>query len=249
MALIKQASWSPANHEPVAMHLGDLKAQAAMVESEAARNAAAILDAARLQRDKILAGAKEQGHREGFDKGRAEGLAKGITEGRAQGVAESKSRLADIEARWASGAAEFEVARDRMLTEARQDLIRLSLRIAERVIKRRIDTDPNIAAAQLEAVLGMILRPSKLVIVINPDDAPTLRDAMPSLMSRFSAAQHLELVNDPSLPRGSCIARTSGGEIDASLWTQLDRIAETLLCGGLTHDSAAAKPASDGSVA
>lgn len=245
MALIKQATWSPSNREPVVLHLGDLKAQAAMVEQEAAKQAAGILAAARVQRDKLLTGAKDQGHREGLERGLAEGREKGLAEGRAQGVSEIKPRLAEIEARWMTGATEFEVARERMLTEARQDLLRLAVRIAERVIKRRIETDPNIAASQLESVLSLIMRPTKLTIAINPDDEPALRGAMPAMMAKFTAAQHMELAMDPALPRGSCVARTSGGEIDASIWTQLDRVADTLLFGGLTADSGAGHQPAD----
>ena len=43
---------------------------------------------------------------------------------------------------------------------------------------------------------------------------------------------------DPKLERGSCIARTpGGGVIDASIRTQLDRIAEVLLPGDAMLDS------------
>jgi flagellar assembly protein FliH len=159
-----------------------------------------------------------------------------MAEGHAKALAELKTRLQEIEARWMTAVTEFEAARDRMLTEARHDLLRLAVRIAERVIKRRIDTDPKVAASQLEAVLTHILRPSRLTVLACPDDLPALREAMPTLCARFSAAAHVELQGDPSLPRGSCVARTLGGEIDASIWTQLDRVADTLLDGGLTRD-------------
>lgn len=237
MALIRQSSWTPSNRPAVVMHLGDLRERAAAVEREAAQQAASIMADASTKRAGMLEGAKEQGYREGLAKGIAEGRAKGEAEGHAAALAASRTRLAEIEARWMAGAAEFEVARERMLSEARQDLLWLAIQIAERVIKSRIETDPKVAAAQLEAVLGMIMRPSNLTIAINPDDEGVLREAMPSMVSRFAAAQHMELVREPSLPRGSCVARTTGGEIDASIWSQLDRVAETLLYGGLTRDT------------
>jgi flagellar biosynthesis/type III secretory pathway protein FliH len=237
MALIKQANWSPGNRDAVVLRLGDLKDRAALLEREATTQAAKIIADARAERERLVAGARERGLAEGHAKGYADGHAKGLAEGRHEGVNEIKPRLQDIEARWMAGAAEFEIARERMLDEARRDLLRLSLRIAERVIKGRIETDPGIAAAQIESVLGMIMNPTRLAIVINPDDEPALKDAMPSLMARFAAATHMGMTTDPALPRGSCLARTSGGEIDATIWTQLDRISETLLAGGLTSDA------------
>ena len=241
MALIRQATWSPGNRPAVVMHLGDLRERAAAVEREAASHAAAIVADAGSQRAGMLAGAKEQGYREGLAKGLAEGRAKGEAEGHAAALSTARATLSEIEAKWMAGAAEFEVARERLLGEARQDVLRLAIQIAERVIKGKIETDPNIAVSQVEAALGMIMRPSKLTIAINPVDEPTLREAMPSMMGRFTAAQHMELAMDPGLPRGSCVARTSGGEIDASIWTQLDRVAETLLYGGMTRDTGRGK--------
>jgi flagellar assembly protein FliH len=223
------------------MHLGDLRERAAAVEREAANHAASIVADAGSKRAGMLEGAKEQGYREGLAKGLAEGRAKGEADGHAAALAASRATLSEIEARWMTGAAEFEVARERMLGEARQDILRLAIQIAERVIKSRIETDPKIAVSQVESALGMIMRPSKLTIAINPEDETVLREAMPSMMARFSAAQHMELAMDPGLPRGSCVARTSGGEIDASIWTQLDRVSDTLLYGGMTRDTGRGK--------
>ena len=223
------------------MHLADIRERAAAVEREAASHAAALVADAGSKRAGMLEGAKEQGHREGLAKGLAEGRAKGEAAGHAEALATARATLSEIEARWMAGAAEFEVARERMLGEARRDVLRLAIQIAERVIKTKIETDPKIASSQVESVLGMILRPSKLTIAINPEDEAVLREAMPSMMGRFSAAAHMELAMDPGLPRGSCVARTSGGEIDASIWTQLDRVAETLLYGGMTRDTGRGK--------
>ena len=143
MALIKQASWTPGDREAVVMHLGDLRAQAALVEKEAARRAVSIIAQAREEREKQVVGGREQGYREGLATGLAEGRARGEAEGHARAVQELKPRLVEIEARWMTAVSEFEAARDRMLTEARHDLLRLAIRIAEPLSDHPLVIEPR----------------------------------------------------------------------------------------------------------
>jgi flagellar biosynthesis/type III secretory pathway protein FliH len=66
--------------------------------------------------------------------------------------------------------------------------------------------------------------------VVHPDDQPILNKALPALTAALRATEHVEVGADPSLPRGSCIARTpSGGIIDASIDVQLQRMVEQIL--------------------
>jgi flagellar biosynthesis/type III secretory pathway protein FliH len=131
-----------------------------------------------------------------------------------------------------------------MLRLFQRDVLRLALAVAERITKRVVQTDAQVAAAQLEAVLGVIVRPTELTVRIHPDDREVLSAALPQIAARFSQARHIELVDDASLMRGSCVAATraagggSGGggamapgEIDASIQTQIDRIVEAMLPG------------------
>jgi flagellar assembly protein FliH len=235
MAMIRQSNAGTMARDAVVLDLGDLKRQADSIRARARAEAELILAQARAEREKILAGAAEQGKAAGYAAGLEEGCAAGSAQGRAAAVAEIKPVLAALEQAWSASLQEFVGARQTLLAEARHDVLRLAVRMGELVTKRVLELNPAAVADQLAAVLALILRPTRLIVAVHPDDVPILRESLPDLASRFEAAAHVELQNDPSLDRGSCIVRCApdgrfgAGEIDASIQTQLERIIETLL--------------------
>jgi len=66
-------------------------------------------------------------------------------------------------------------------------------------------------------------------LLVCPLDRGAIDEALPGLLARYSQAQHIEVVDDASLGRGSVVARLAGGEIDATIGTQLVRLVEALV--------------------
>lgn len=235
MALIRQANAKTMARDAVVLDLGDLKRQGDEIKARARAEAELIIARARTEREKILAGAAEQGQREGLERGTIEGRRQGQAEGRAEALAQARPQLARLEEAWTKALADFQQQREDMLAAARTEVLRLALEIARLVTRREVQAHPEVVVDQVAAVLALLSRPSRLVISIHPDDQVLVVDALPALSQRFPAATHIELACDPALERGSCIARSgadgqsSGGEIDASIATQLARIVETLL--------------------
>ncbi len=229
MALIRTADPVLASRDAVALDLGDLRARGDALVAAAKQHASRVIAEARAERERILAGAREEGLAAGTAEGRLRGEREGRAEGHAAALAQSKERLAALESSWRAALADFESRRDAMLREASRHLLTLALRVARRVVHRVIDADPRVAEAQLEAAMSLITRPTRLRVAIHPDDEPAVREALPSLLARFPLAAHVEFVTDPALSRGSCVARSAGGEIDASIDAQLDAIARALI--------------------
>lgn len=252
MALIKSANSSIAARGAVVLDLGDLTRQGQAIIAAAQRQASAIIAEAHAERARLIGDASANGRAEGVAEGRAEGLRHGAEQGKAQALVEHKAALDAMVTAWSGALEQFVGARERLLSEAKTGVIRLALAIGERVTRRAIDARPDAAIAQLEAVLERVLRPSRLAVRVHPTDRAVLTDAAPAIIQRFSAVQHVELIDDPALARGSCVAVVTdaahggdaagstgaGGEIDASISTQLDRIAEAILPGVRTDNPA-----------
>lgn len=233
MAIIRRAQVEGRETAGVRLDLGDLQRHADQIRQIAADQSERILADARAERERLIASAAEIG----FGKGLAEGRQQGYEEGVARGVAEAsaawKERLAKIEQSFAAALAHFEHDRDRMLFEARQDILTLALLIAQKVTHRVVATDPGVVADQLAAALAALSKPTSVVIAIHPDDEKVAAEALPSLMKQIAAVQHAEMVVDPALGPGSCVVRTAGGGvIDASIRTQLERIVAALAPAG-----------------
>ncbi|RMH29949.1 MAG: hypothetical protein D6692_03615 [Planctomycetota bacterium] len=243
MGMIRRADLDQITRQGTVMDLSDLRARGDAIISDATREAERIIAAARAERERLLAGADAEGHRQGFERG----LGEGREEGRKQGYEEArKSQASNIEAicaGWRSALERFESDREALLSAARAEVVELSVEIAARVIRRVVEIDPSVVLSQVEAVLGAIMRPTRLKLRVHPADLELARMELPSIVSHFELCRHADLVPDPSLERGSCIATTEeGGRIDAAIGSQLDRIVAELLpdrsdAGSLRVDS------------
>src|SRR5262245_33760260 len=108
-----------------------------------------MVDEARRERERLTQGAREEGRREGIEIGAAEGRRTGEEQGRLAALAEYKERLTTLDTAWSAALARLEQDRDRILMEARQDVLHLAVRLGELVTKRAIEVRPEVITDQL----------------------------------------------------------------------------------------------------
>jgi flagellar assembly protein FliH len=230
MALIRQATAATMARDALVLDLGDLKRQADAVRARAQADAHRILADANAERERILHTAAEEGHAQGLARGMEDGFSRGRAQGLAEARSDLKTRLETLDQRWSDALDSLEKDRDRILLEAREDVLRLAIAMGELVAKRHISASPQAVIDQVAAALSLLSQPTRTTIRVHPDDLTLVQDALPTLAATIAAAAHAELAPDASLQPGDCILRTpSGGEIDASISAQLHRIAEALL--------------------
>lgn len=251
MALIRNSSGSTIVRDAIVLDLGDLREQGDRMVRVARAEAERIVAAAHAERARIISGAAEQGRTEGYASGLETGRAEGREQAEAGAMVEHRDRLAKVERAWSASLGAFDLDREDLVQGALRDVVRLATTIAERITKRVIMLDPKVVEDQLAAVLAVVVRPTELVIRVHPEDRPSVDRALPALMAAMPAIRHAEIVNDLAIERGGCVATTranadsgeaGGGEIDARISTQLDRLVETLL----PQDTPAADDASGG---
>lgn len=238
MPLIKSNVADHLARSAIVLDLGDLQRQGALLIKQARDQAEAELAQARAGRARILAGASDQGRAEGFAKGLEEGRRKGVEDAYQAALNEHRQKLETLEANWSSVLAEFAAQREVLIQQATEDVVALALAIARRVIKRSIECDPNIVVDQVAAALAVVTRPTEVQIAVHPDDRPLVADALPGLLAALPMIRHAEVIEDKKAQRAGCVVRTrgdrvmndvGGGEIDASIQTQIDRIVELLV--------------------
>jgi flagellar biosynthesis/type III secretory pathway protein FliH len=244
MALIKHANVSALAREAVVLDLGDLARQGEAILAQARKRAEQVVAEAQAERARLMSGAAEEGRQAGFAEGLERGAREGAERGYAEAVAERREALGALEQRWTAALDALSADRDRLMSDARRDVIVLACKLASLVTHRMIQQQPGVVADQLTAVLELVLRPTRLAVAIHPEDRPVVEAALPGLVRKYANATHVDLVEDAGLERGSVVARLAdggaggsggggggggGGEIDASIGTQLERIAEALL--------------------
>lgn len=215
--------------QPQAFSMRDIEGQARAILVRARQQAEQLLAAAQAEADQL----KQQARSQGFAEGRTEGLAKGHAEGLAKGIEqalnENSAALSASVGTLTKAMAEIDAQRRDMQAEALREVIELSVAIAERVTKRQGQLDAEVAVANVNEALKLVVHANDVRIAIHPTQRAALESAMPKLRLQWPKLQHVELVDDERLAPGGCRVYSAEGEIDADLNEQLRRVAADLV--------------------
>ena len=229
MALIKIANSHRIVKDAVVLDMAALDRQAERILTAAHAQVDQILAEARAEARRLTENAGAQGHAAGYELGLTEGRENGRVQGHTEAVEQSAAEIQQMTASFTSALESWEQARDAMQQEANEDILRFAFALAEKVIHRVIDHDATVVKDQLMAAICLVSRPHEITILVHPEDRPRLQELVPELTARLTECKHVEMVDDAMLDRGGCKVKTRGGAIDASIRTQLNRIAEALL--------------------
>lgn len=229
MTVLKRNSHSATASEAVVLDLSDLGAQARRLLANARAESKQIVDDARADAQCIRAEADERGYDEGKARGESDGRAQGAEDARRELMEQLKPRLDQLTESWQRALEHWEHTRSDMLLEAREDILTFAFELTTKIIGKAIARDPSLVQDQVAAALDLLNRPTVLNVVVHPDDEPLVQEVLPQLLQRIDGCDHAAIATDPSIARGGCIVRTAGGSVDATIDTQLQRIAESLL--------------------
>ena len=129
---------------------------------------------------------------------------------------------------WYEALADAWKSRDNYLAENEAALLKLSVRIAEKLIGEELRTAPQTIAGIVNEALRSVRRAKSLVIQAHPADVASLKERLSTLRIQAAPSREIEIVPNTSLSRGDCIVETDIGIIDARLETQLDNMERAL---------------------
>jgi flagellar assembly protein FliH len=185
-----------------------------------------VLDLADLERQSqhILERAHERA-REAYQKGYAEGRAAGCEDAMRQ-AAESLERL---QSAWLEALHDFEQQRQSLIAEAQQSLVQLAIALARRIVHRLPRMDSTVVTEQVAEALRHVLHERNPTVHLHPADRPIVERCLPRLAVALGGSWEIRLEEDPAIEPGGCIVTAGSARIDATLDTQVRRMAELLL--------------------
>jgi flagellar assembly protein FliH len=150
---------------------------------------------------------------------RDEGYAAGRAEGLASAQQEANARLARLDALYASAAQPLAA-----LDEAtEQELARLALAVARRVIAHELKTTPELVIhAVRQAATALPSATRELRVYLHPADVALLREL-------DAAETHWQLLADLALARGDCRLESGRSRLDATVETRLAALIDAVL--------------------
>src|SRR4051812_27584040 len=226
MGLVK-ATAAPTNL--VAFSMRDVEEQARALLARARQTAERLL--AEAQRE--AAAMKQRAAAEGLVEGRREGIARGIEEGRTMGrqqaVEEHRAQFTQAVAALNEAMADLESSRVELEAAGLEEVVGLAVAVARRVTKRQGLIEPEVLTENLREAMKLVVHAGDVKVAIHPSQRQALEVALPALRLEVPRLGHVELGEDASIDPGRCRVHAGGGEIDATLDEQLDRVVADLL--------------------
>jgi len=149
--------------------------------------------------------------RQGYDAGRMESEQKARTE------------LEGVLAKLVNAITELAGMRSEMRRRAEQDVVKLALLIAKRVLHRELTVDENAMTALARVAFETLARSEKYNVTVHPRFAQAIAAALPA-----GIASKVRIEQDASREPGTLLIESPDGLTDASIDTQLEEIGRGL---------------------
>jgi flagellar assembly protein FliH len=165
----------------------------------------------------LLAGA-ERGVEAGVEQRIEEAYRRGVRDGESAAARKFSEHSNAAMGQMSRAIEQLALHRTKIHREAEPELVRLSLAIARRILRRELSVDPDALLGLIKAGLEKIESAETHRVRVHPEHAPVLKKLLEG------AARPIAVMADPGLEAGAVIFETSRGSLDAGLETQLREI-------------------------
>lgn len=145
---------------------------------------------------------------------------RGRTEAEARSQARLKQEIEPWLLRMAKSIEDIATVRQRYLRDSEEQLVRLSLAIARRILHREIQVDPEALIGLVRAAIDRSELRELNRILLNPQD----REVLQPYLDRLHLPPRVEIAADATLERGALLLESGSGLLDASIQSQLDEV-------------------------
>ncbi|MFA5113948.1 MAG: FliH/SctL family protein [Candidatus Margulisiibacteriota bacterium] len=169
-------------------------------KSEAER----IVDQALQEAEQIREGAREEGRHEGRD----------------EAAARIEEALETVN--------EAVKERKRIIKDSEAELLRLSLKIAEQIIRSEVSLHRDVSLNIVSEAIGRVSDREQIIVRVNREDAEYLKRYKDRLAGMLDGVKSFSIIEDSNIEPGGCVIETNLGFIDARIATKLRSIEEAL---------------------
>ncbi|MBD3246348.1 MAG: hypothetical protein GF333_04990 [Candidatus Omnitrophica bacterium] len=210
-------SEEPESTELPAEEAGGVREAAARLRAQAEKDAERI----RAQAEQEYAGIKEDAYQEGLRQGAAEGERKAREAHRA--AAEREIEQIRTLARQISD------GYPRAIKMTQNDLVRLALEVAEKVIKDESQKRKKVVEGMIREGLRRVSEKAYVKVRVNPGQLDFVREKKEDFIRQLGDVERFECVPDESVDPGGCIIETPSGSVDMRIGKQVAEVRSTLI--------------------
>ncbi len=225
----------------IVFNFKDVAAEAQAMLDAARAEAKRIVDKARAEtierREEVYADAERKGFEQGKKKGYADAFEPARKEGYDKGYAEA---FDNVKKRFENHMHEplndikrvldyFDKNKKQLLWEAEQSFVILAVKLAEKVIQRNIEINPEMVKDTVASALETVNQTTNVVIRVSPEDISIIEELKGELEYVLGRFDTVKFHPDINIRRGGCIVLTERGKVDARIEVQIERIARDIL--------------------
>ena len=144
--------------------------------------------------------------------------------GKSDGFLEAEKKLHSAAQVFGTGLEQINCLRESLLAKSKEDLVRLIMAVAEKVIKSEIEEKEDLIVGTVSRALESAVQADEYYIKVNPEDLDIVCEKEPLFLARMKGLQHIHFIPDGSVSRGGCLAESKAGDVDATIETQLNEI-------------------------
>lgn len=174
-----------------------------------------LWERAKKELEELRVQAQSEGYQAGYETG--------YEEGQKQADAET-TRLISILKQTVETALQDRAA---ALARLEQDFLKLSLILAEKIVKKAIHEDPAWLRPVIEEAYSRLGAVNECTIRLNPDDYQVIKEE--ELRLQRTGTELVRFQPDPAVSPGGCIIEADTGTIDAGLEKRLGKLARHLM--------------------
>ena len=149
---------------------------------------------------------------------------KGFAEGERAGRETGEKMVGAVLKQYTHTLEELKGLRRNLLTGSEREVVRLSLEVAKKVVKREVCVDEELILALVRVALSRLADQSVMTVRVHPKDCQSILQFRESPGHRDSWHDGIKLVEDPLITRGGCLIETDSGVIDARVEEQFREI-------------------------
>lgn len=159
---------------------------------------------------------------------REQARADGHAEGMAEGLQDGRALLAAAVELLGQAAGGVDSLRLEVAEAVERDAIDLALALAGKILAGSLQARPELVAEVVQGALRRASERRRITVLLHPSDLETVAAAIGDLQTQVSGIELCDLQSDPRIAPGGVIVRTTEGEVDASVATQLERAREVV---------------------
>lgn len=184
--------------------------------AEAQRQAEAVMEKARHEAVAEAEHIKANAAREGYD------------EGYRSALEAAREEAQKIRASARAVLARAEEARRRQLAGLKGIILDLALEIAEKIIARELELNPDAAVSIAEEAVQIVSNRKYVVLWVHPEEAEIYEKYRERLVRHLPPHSELQIMEDSTVERGGCVAENEFGKVDAQLSTRWQNLCSSI---------------------